>query len=62
MREYPSVELVAGGDDQVLEFTHDGKAFVAPVTLARGNWNIRMTATAEDGTLYSRRLVLHVKK
>lgn len=49
-------------DDQVLEFTHDGTAFVAPVTLARGNWNIRMTATAEDGTLYSRRLVLHVKK
>jgi len=49
-------------DDQVLEFSHDGTAFVAPVELARGNWNIRMTATAEDGTLYSRRLVLRVKK
>ena len=49
-------------DDQVLEFTHDGTAFVAPVDLAPGNWNIRMSATAEDGTLYSRRLVLRVKK
>lgn len=49
-------------DDQLLEFTHDGSAFVAPVELAPGNWNIRMTATAEDGTLYAKRLVLHVKK
>lgn len=49
-------------DDLVLEFTHDGSAFVAPVTLAAGNWNIRMTATAEDGTAYTRRVVLHVKR
>ncbi|MCV2893820.1 FixH family protein [Lentibacter sp. XHP0401] len=65
---YPtSMEAVLGRatqvkDDQVLEFTHDGTAFVAPVQLERGNWNIRMEAVAEDGTLYTQRLVLHVKK
>lgn len=48
-------------DDQELSFTFDGKAFVTPVEVADGNWNIRMTAVAEDGTAFQQRLVLHVK-
>lgn len=30
----------------------DGVAYVAPVTLAPGNWQVRMTARAADGTLF----------
>ncbi len=48
-------------DDQELSFTFDGKAFVTPVEVADGNWNIRMTAVAEDGTGFQQRLFLHVK-
>lgn len=47
-------------DDIRPEFIFDGTAYVAPVTLADGNWNIRMTALAEDGTQFSQRVVLHV--
>ena len=48
-------------DDQELSFTFDGTAFVTPVTITDGNWNIRMTAVADDGSAFQQRLILHVK-
>lgn len=49
-------------DDMTPEFIFDGTAYVAPADLAGGNWNIRMTALAEDGTRFSQRVILHVKR
>lgn len=49
-------------DDIRPEFIFDGAAYVAPVDLAAGNWNIRMTALAEDGTKFAQRVILHVKR
>lgn len=46
-------------DDQTPDFRFDGTAYVAPVALGDGNWNIRMTARAQDGTLFEQRVVLH---
>ena len=46
-------------DDRTPEFQFDGRAHVAPVDLGDGNWNIRMTARAADGTLFQQRVVLH---
>ena len=34
------------------------RAYVAPVELGDGNWNIRMEAIAGDGTLFEQRVVL----
>jgi nitrogen fixation protein FixH len=48
-------------DDIRPEFIFDGVAYVAPIDLAGGNWNIRMTALAEDGTQFAQRVILHVK-
>lgn len=47
-------------DDVTPEFQFDGVAYVAPIELAGGNWNIRMEAVANDGTLFTQRVVLHV--
>ena len=40
------------------EFTMTPQGYVAPVELGGGNWNIRMTARAADGTEFARRVVL----
>jgi nitrogen fixation protein FixH len=48
-------------DDVVPEFRFDGAAYVAPIELGAGNWNIRMVAQAADGTEFSQRVVLHVQ-
>lgn len=48
-------------DDVVPPFRFDGTAYVAPVELAGGNWNIRMKARAQDGTEFVQRVVLYVK-
>lgn len=45
-------------DDVTPEFTFDGSAYVAPVELGDGNWNIRMIALADDGTEFKQRVVL----
>ncbi|MET4127631.1 FixH family protein [Roseovarius sp. MBR-6] len=45
-------------EDQRPEFHFDGRGYVAPVTLAPGNWNIRMVAEAPDGTAFQQRVVL----
>lgn len=48
-------------DDTTPDFRFDGTAYVAPVDLAPGNWNIRMVAIAADGTEFQQRVVLHKK-
>lgn len=45
-------------EDQTPDFRFDGQGYVAPVTLAPGNWNIRMEARAEDGTVFQQRVIL----
>ncbi|MEP2533717.1 FixH family protein [Shimia sp.] len=47
-------------DDVEPSFEFDGRAYVVPAELAPGNWNIRMTARAKDGTEFTQRVVLHV--
>ncbi|WP_068316021.1 FixH family protein [Aliiruegeria sabulilitoris] len=47
-------------DDVTPEFAYKDGTFTAPVDLATGNWNIRMVATAPDGTPFRQRIVLHV--
>lgn len=49
-------------DDLSPDFVFDGTAYVAPVELRDGNWNIRMLAVAPDGTPFEQRVVLHVFK
>ena len=44
--------------DVTPEFRFDGNAYVAPVDLGGGNWNIRMEAVAGDGTAFQQRVVL----
>lgn len=46
-------------DDVTPDFRYDGSAYVAPVDLGNGNWNIRMEALAMDGTEFRQRVVLH---
>lgn len=48
-------------DDQRPEFVFLDGAFRAPVDITPGNWNIRLRATAADGTLFQQRVVLHVE-
>jgi nitrogen fixation protein FixH len=64
--EVKSLDAVVGratnvAQDQRPDFKFDGTAYVAPVTLGAGNWNIRMTAVAENGTEFTQRVVLHIK-
>ncbi len=48
-------------DDMVPDFAFDGRAFVAPVDLAAGYWNLRLAAVADDGTPFRQRLELYVR-
>jgi hypothetical protein len=48
-------------DDRSPDFTFDGTAYVARESLRPGNWNIRMTAVALDGSKFEQRVVLHVE-
>jgi nitrogen fixation protein FixH len=48
-------------DDQRPDFAYHRGTFTAPVDLAPGNWNIRLTAIAPDGTEFRQRVVLHVQ-
>ena len=49
-------------DDQTPEFTWEGGAFVAPVDLAPGNWNLRLAALAADGTPFRQRIIIIVPR
>jgi nitrogen fixation protein FixH len=63
--EVASMDAVVGkatsvAHDRVPEFTYRGGIFRTPMELAPGNWNIRLTAQAPDGTLFERRVVLRI--
>ncbi len=64
--EVASLEAVVGRathvrEDQTPAFAYARGEFVAPVDLAPGNWNIRLVATAPDGTQFRQRVVLYVR-
>lgn len=46
--------------DQTPAFAFDGTAFVAPVHGGGGNWNLRLKARSEDGTLFQQRVIVKV--
>lgn len=48
-------------DDQLPEFQQRGGVFKAPLTLAEGLWNLRLTASSLDGTKFKQRLNFMVK-
>ena len=43
------------------DFAHEAGVFRAPVELGEGNWNVRLTAMAPDGTEFRQRVVLRVE-
>ena len=47
-------------DDVRPDFVRDGSTFSAPLALRPGSWTLRITARAEDGTLFEQRHALHV--
>ena len=48
--------------DQEPNFHFNGSTFIAPVEAGPGNWNLRLTARAEDGTVFRQRVVVDVAK
>lgn len=44
--------------DESPVFTFNGEALVASVNAGPGNWNLRLRARAEDGTLFQQRIVI----
>lgn len=48
-------------DDFTPDFRYADGVFSAPAEMEPGNWNIRLTAVAADGTIFRQRLPLHVK-
>jgi len=58
-----AVEAVVGrateaADDVAPALAFDGAAWIAPVALSGGRWQVRLIARAEDGTLFRQRLSL----
>lgn len=47
-------------DDVTPEFTRKGAVYATPLALRDGNWNIRLKATAPDGTEFSQRIPLYI--
>ena len=43
-------------EDQTPEFSYSGGTYRAPLELAPGVWNIHLTATAPDGTVFRQRI------
>lgn len=50
------------GEDQQLQFSFDGTAYVAPVELGTGSWNLHIDAVAGDGTKFRQLVALYVKR
>jgi len=48
-------------EDQTPQFQQRGGKFRAPLTLGTGKWNLRLKATALDGTKFHQRLDFEVK-
>lgn len=60
-----SVEALVGRstsatEDQRPTLVFDGGAYTAPVSAGRGVWVVRVTAVAEDGTTFEKRLTIRV--
>ena len=49
-------------DDREPAFVFNGQAYVAPMELHDGNWDLRLVAIAQDGTVFQQRLKLHIKR
>lgn len=63
--EIAALEAIVGRpthvrDDFAPEFAYHDGTFTAPVDLAPGKWDIRLVATAPDGTPFRQRLALNV--
>jgi len=64
----PKIEQVTLGrathvaQDESPVFTFDGTALRAPVKAGAGNWNVRLKARANDGTLFQQRIVVRAAK
>ncbi|MEY1554831.1 FixH family protein [Yoonia sp. R2331] len=62
----PTIESATFGratnvtQDQTPNLKFDGTGFHAPVTVAPGNWNLRLKLRADDGTLFQQRVVVRV--
>jgi nitrogen fixation protein FixH len=48
-------------EDQSPAFVFDGAVWRAPVVAGPGQWNLRLVALAEDGTLFRQRIVVHTE-
>lgn len=48
--------------DEAPEFTFDGNALRAYVEAGSGNWNLRLKARSDDGTLFQQRIIVKVVK
>jgi len=48
--------------DQTPEFAPESGALVATVVAGDGNWNLRMKARADDGTLFQQRIIVKMLK
>lgn len=44
--------------DETPAFAFDGSALRASVTAGAGNWNLRLRARADDGTLFQQRIIV----
>ncbi|MFZ7093193.1 FixH family protein [Primorskyibacter sp. 2E233] len=47
-------------DDRIPDFTFNGQAYVAPIDLNPGNWDVWLKATALDGTEFEQRLEMTI--
>ena len=52
--------VTGAADDQTPELSYDGTAFVAPMALQPGLWQVMIRAEAVDGTLFHQRLDMHI--
>jgi len=46
--------------DQIPVLTFNGQNFTAPIEAGEGNWNLRIKARAENGTLFQQRIIVEV--
>ena len=44
------------------DFVFNGTAYVAPVDVTDGNWDVRLEVIAMDGTEFTQRLKMHVQR
>jgi nitrogen fixation protein FixH len=49
-------------DDQSPTFRFDSSGYVAPVIAGSGNWNLRLVAQADDGSLFRQRIIVETNR